>query len=359
MMFVSAAVLAAALSAAPAAPAAVAPRPEPAGPKVTLSGSIDSYFTLDLTHGQDITSPTGGDSAPTGFNVNRARLGAVAESGPAALLLDVGYGRTGVAASDFLVEQAYLTMRLDRFTIDAGRFLSPAGFEVLEARDNWLYSKGLLYTFAHPLSHEGVRVSTPISPALTLCAALANGSDLRSNDVGAGAPGFTGSPYKTLLAGGRYATEATVAKASLFISKDPATGDDTLLLDAVFTQGMGATAVSLSGDFGRQGHAAWWGLAASARHKLSQDGLRLTGRLEYLNDKDGVHAITYPSTTTFLAPGPSTSVVSLTGGVGYPVGRNAELKAELRADRASEKVYGLSDPSDFMATFTAAAIAWF
>jgi hypothetical protein len=355
-----AALLIAAPWAAAGAPAPGAPKADPNAPRLTLSGSIDSYFTLDLTHGQDITSPTGGDTAPTGFNLNRARLSAVADAGPASLRLDLGYGKAGVAAGDFLVEQAYLTMKLSRVTLDAGRFASPAGFEVLEAKDNWLYSKGLLYTFAHPHSHEGLRASAPVTPTLTLSAILANGSDLRGNDVGAGAAsGFSGSPYKTVMLGGRYVTEATVASASLFVSKDPISHDDTMLLDAVFTQGMGPTAVSLSGDFGRQGSSNWFGLAASVRHKLAEDGLRIMGRIEYLDDKDGVHAITYPDTSTFLSPGPSTLVVSLTGGVAYPVGRNAELKAELRADRASEKVYGVNDPSDLIATFTAGAIAWF
>ncbi len=284
----------------------------------------------------------------------------MADAGPASLRLDVGYGKAGVAAGDFLVEQAFVTMKVGKVTADAGRFASPAGFEVLEARENWLYSKGLLYTFAHPHSHEGLRLSAPVSPALTLSGILANGGDLRSNDVGAGpGTGFTGSPYKTLMVGGHYATEATRVSASLFVSKDPITRDDTFLLDAVFTQGMGPTAVNLSGDYGRQGSGSWFGLGASVRHELAEDGLRIMGRLEYLDDKDGVHAVVYPGTSTFASPGPSTVVVSLTGGVGYPVGRNAELKAELRADRASEKVYGLNGPSDLIATFTAAAIAWF
>lgn len=334
-------------------------------PKVTVNGTVDSYFTLNLTNAQDYTSPSGGITAPTGFNFNYAKLSTVAESGPATLKLDLAYGPTGQLVSGLapgqpvtnptrlFVQQALVSMKFGRFSVDAGRFVTPGGFEVFEAKDNWLYSHGLLFNFAKPTAHEGVRASTALTPEFTVSAALANGSDLYANDVG-----FSGSPYKTVILGGLYAKEGTSAKIHLFISKDPVTTEDALLLDGVFTRTMGATSFNLSADFGQLGSSSWMGLGGSVKHVLAEDGLRIVGRIEYLNDEDAIH--TGP---TFIDPtdGKGASLFSLTGGVNYPVGANAELRAELRLDRASAKVYG-SDPTDLsetIATFTAGAIAWF
>ncbi len=328
-------------------------------PKVAFSGMVDSYFTLNLTHGQDYTSPTGGFTAPAGFNLNFAKLTTVAESGPATLRLDLGFGPEGQAITGFtpgstnpgrlFVQQAFVALKFGRFTVDAGRFVTPCGFEVYESKDNWVYSRGLLFNFAMPIAHEGVRVSTALSPEITVAATLANGSDLWTNDVG-----FTQSPYKTGILGMTYGKDATSATANLYISKDPVTTEDAFLLDVVFTQGMGQWAFNLSGDYGKLGASAWMGLGGSVKYDLADDGLEIVGRVEFLDDQDGIH-------TGLLDPADLTGVTlfSLTGGLNYPVGSNAELRAELRLDRASAKVYGFADPSDSIATFSAAAIAWF
>lgn len=346
--------VAAALLLSPALAAAQAP-------KVTVNGTVDSYFTLNLDHGQGVTSPTGGVTALSGFNFNYAKIGTVAEAGPATLKLDLAYGPSGQAATGFdprfgpggttsriFVQQALVALRFEKVTVEAGRFVSPAGFEVIEAKDNWLYSHGLLFNFAKPLALEGVRVFFPASPELTLTAGLANGSDLYSNDLG-----FNATPYKTLILGGVYAKESHQAKLHLFVSKDPVTADDVFLLDGVYTRAMGPTAFNVSADFGQQGSSSWLGLGASIKHALAPDGLRIVGRLEYLDDQDGIHTL-----PAFGAPAlaPAPTVLSLTGGVNYPVGSNAELRAELRLDQASEKYY---DGESTAVTFTAAAIAWF
>jgi hypothetical protein len=359
------ALVAAVLLASPALAAEVAV------PKFTLNGTVDAYFGLNLVHGQDYTSPTGGLTAPAGFNFNYAKLAVAAESGPATLKLDLAFGPegqsitglppgtppVGVNVSRLFVQQALVVLKLGRFTVDAGRFVTPAGFEVYEAKDNWLYSHGLLFSFAVPTAHEGVRVSTALTPEFAVAASLANGSNLYSNDVG-----FSQSPYKTLILGVSYAKDENTAAANLFISKDPTPGltygDDVFLIDAVYTRTMGATAFNVSADYGSQAGSSWFGVGGSIKHALAEDGLKIVGRVEYFDDQDGIHtglAFVDPATGAVTSP----SLFSLTGGVNYPVGKNAEVRAELRLDRASEKIYGVTDPGEMMATFTAAAIAWF
>lgn len=332
-------------------------------PKVTVAGTVDGYYALYLTTAQDYISPTGGVSAFSGFNFNYARVATTAEAGPATLRLDLAYGPEGQTFTGFppggappaghisrlLVEQALIAMKFGRFDVEAGRFLTPAGFEAVAAKDNWLYSQGLVRQFAIPKAHEGVRVSTAVEPELTLTASLANGSDLFTNDTG-----ISQSPYKTLILGGRYLKGDTAVKGNIFISKDPATAGDAFLLDVVFTQAMGPTAFTFSGDYGKLDSSDWFALGAWIKHDLGKDGLKIVGRIEYLDDSDGIH------TGVPLVNGNVAKFMSFTGGVNYPVGSNAELRAELRLDRATEKVYApVADPSESVVTFTASALAWF
>jgi hypothetical protein len=345
---------------------------EIAAPKLTLNGTVDAFYTLNVTQSQVQDSPTAGNgfySSPTGFNLGMAKLGAQAESGPATLKLDLAFGQVGQAVTvdgspispasnpgnAVFVEQALVSLKFGKLTVDAGRFVTPCGFEVYEAKDNWLYSHGLLFNFAMPIAHEGVRVSTALAPELNGYAFLANGSDLYKNDVG-----FTGSPYKTLGLGVNYAKDGNTLGGTIFLSKDPtpgaAYGNDAFLLDVVFTKEMGATSFNISGDLGSYDGSTFFGLGASVKHALAEDGLRLVGRLEFFNDQDAVHATFLVDPVTGV---PGGTLFSLTGGVNYPVGKNAEVRGELRYDNASEKVYNPTDPSNGLLTFTASAIAWF
>src|SRR5206468_2324174 len=42
---------------------------------------------------------------------------------------------------------------------DAGKFVTPAGAEVIETKDNWNYSRSLLFALAIPYYHMGVRAT--------------------------------------------------------------------------------------------------------------------------------------------------------------------------------------------------------
>lgn len=337
-------------------------------PKLTLSGSVDGYFLLNLTQGQADdyagapANPTLAPGYATGFNLGTARLGAQAESGPASLVLDLAFGPAGLfdtvgAPADpngqlsAFVEQAFASMKFGKLTVDAGRFVTPVGLERAAAKDNWLYSHGLLYTFARPVGHVGARVSMALAPELTGYAFVANGSDLRTNDTGR-----TGSPYKTVAVGGRYAKDGMTLAGNLLVSKDPGYGGvpgaDAFLLDVGFTKEAGATAFSVNGDLGSYDGSTYFGVGAAVKHALEQDGLKLVGRAEYLSDDDGVRV---PPLAVIGG-----SLFSLAGGANYPVGKNAELRAELRFDHASEKVYGpIVDASNSILTCTVSALAWF
>jgi len=329
-------------------------------PKVTFSGMVDTGYTLNLSHAQDYSSPSNFYNSATGFNLQFAKLTTVAELSPVTFRLDLGFGpegqlitATAANGSRIFVEQAFASMKLGAFTVDAGRFVTPAGFEVYEAKDNWLYTKGLIFQYALPTAHEGVRAGLAVTPELTLTGYLVNGGDNFSNDLGG-----SGSPYKTVALNGVYLKDATTLAATLFYSSIPtgltggATGKSAFLADVVFTQGLGSVSFNLSGDYGSAYNVAldkdstYYALGVSGKLALSEP-LAVVGRFEYLSDEDGVHTLASPAK----------SLISLTAGASYAVGSNASLRAELRYDKADENVY--RSAKDSIVTAHLGAIAWF
>ncbi|MBK9517816.1 MAG: outer membrane beta-barrel protein [Anaeromyxobacter sp.] len=317
-------------------------------PKVTFSGLVDSYYTLNLTQGQSLSSPTAGAgaySSATGFNLNYAKLASTAEAGPATLKLELGAGKQGAIVGDILVQQGYVSMKFGSVTVDAGRFYTPAGFEVFDGNANWLYSKGLLFNFAVPTAHEGVRVALPLSETLTLTGTIANGSDLWANDLGA-----SGSPYKTGIASLGYTKDATFAAVNVLVSKDPVSTEDAFQVDVVASQGYDALSIGLQGDYGTLGSSDFFGAGLWGKFAL-EGGLELVGRFEYYSDKDGLRL-----SATDAVDALAEDALSLTVGANYAVGSNAVLKAEVRYDKAGTAIYGADDS---LATFTVGALAWF
>lgn len=58
------------------------------------------------------------------------------------------------------IQQAYLSWKpSSMWSIEAGKFVTHMGFEVIESKDNWNYSRSLLFAFAIPYYHSGVRIS--------------------------------------------------------------------------------------------------------------------------------------------------------------------------------------------------------
>ena len=44
---------------------------------------------------------------------------------------------------------------------DVGKFVTPIGAEVIESQDNWNYTRSILFGYAIPFYHVGVRATCP------------------------------------------------------------------------------------------------------------------------------------------------------------------------------------------------------
>jgi len=288
------------------------------------------------------------------------------------LQLDMGYGQTGTIINgavdggspvvapvgpSFLLEQAFGEISLPgNLTIDFGKFTTTAGAEVIEANKNWLYSRSLLFN-AIPLLHTGARANLKINDMVTVQASVVNGwnndPDLNAwKTIGLSAT-ITASPAFSLIGTTYFGKEQQPQLAG---ASTP--GDLRFLLDIVAAYTVNANfGLNLNIDYIKafDDIASDYQIGASlmGRYVIS-DHLNFAARGEYL----GSHYAAVP----MIGGSATASQGEVTAMLGIDVGKNFELRPEVRADFAG-KVEGVNileggNKSDAI-TGTLAALTWF
>jgi hypothetical protein len=315
-----------------------------------IHGLVDAYYGANLSHGQADPNLLRALDATNGFQVAYTKLSlsaAPSDKVPAGFKLDLGFGPVADLVAYKNVQQAYVTVALPKsVTLDVGRFSTPIGAEVIEAKDNLLYSRSILFTFI-PFTHTGARATIPFGPeGLTGSVALTNGWDVPS-------PPALGSAVadsrKTLLASLLYSgADATTLALNLSYGDDPTATKSKTLVDLVAGRTFGAVTLNLNFDYGTgMGSTSldsFYGLAGIVRYAFKDDVFRLTARGEYVQ-------LTPP------AGGTKEKLIELTVGGSLPMGTNAELRAEYRYDKADQAV--LAGTSKSQSTVQLAALVWF
>jgi hypothetical protein len=80
--------------------------------------------------------------------------------------------------------------------LDFGKFTTSAGAEVIESKDNWNYSRSLLFVNAVPYFHLGLRASYPLTKTETVGVQLVNGWNNVSKTNGGITVGLTSAYVK-------------------------------------------------------------------------------------------------------------------------------------------------------------------
>src|SRR2546425_718421 len=69
--------------------------------------------------------------------------------------------------------------------VDIGKFVTPHGAEVIETKDNWNYSRGLLFSWAIPYYHFGARAKYAFNEKYSLTGFFVNGwNNVVDNNTG-------------------------------------------------------------------------------------------------------------------------------------------------------------------------------
>jgi hypothetical protein len=336
-------------AAAPAAAPAPAPAPVWSVGSVDLSGYIDGYISYNANRPGSSELPTGQenqyynfDDKTDQFNLEAAKLTLNHDPDPVGAHLDLIFGRTNTlihsatdSTTNNYIEQAYITMKPPKakgFEMDFGQFTTSAGQEVIETMSNWSYSHGLLFSYAIPYYHFGLRTSAPFTKVWTVGAQLVNGWNNVNDNNGGVTVGLTSSLVKPKYTWnlnyyvGPENTDTQKGYRNLI--------DTTLLLtpNAKFNwyvnydYGQNRTVAGAFGPGSKEDSAHWQGIATSARGQVTANAA-LIGRYEYFYDDQGFQTGTKQTLNEFTG----------TYEYKWPVG--LLMRAEYRRDWSDHAVF--------------------
>ena len=174
---------------APPAPPPAAPDPD----KVTLNffkgtevgGLVDTYYQWYSTKTNGMFRAFDGQHNSFDLSMAEVWLGkAPTTDSPIGYKVRLNFGHatsvfTPATDADYKnIEEAYgsyLAPVGKGLTIDVGKFVTNAGAEVVEAKDDFNYSRSLLFQLAIPVYHAGIRLTYSPNDKVTLMGGVVNG----------------------------------------------------------------------------------------------------------------------------------------------------------------------------------------
>ena len=274
-----------------------APPPDP--DKVTLNffkgteigGLVDGYYDWYSTKADGVYRNF--DVKHNSFTANMAEIWvakAPATDSPIGYKVRLNFGPAATTYIAFAepntplvnVEEAYGSYMAPAgkgLQIDFGKFVTNAGAEVIEAKDNWNYSRSLLFALAIPYYHAGIRLTYSPNDKVTLMGGVVNGwNNAVDNNTG-----------KTVMASVTFKPNGATSIIENYIGGPETTGtNDNFrnLSDTVVSYTVDPK-LSVMGnvDFGKDGSNKWWGVAGYLKYQAT-DIVAVVPRVEYYDDKD-------------------------------------------------------------------------
>jgi hypothetical protein len=313
----------------PPAPEIAPPAPSP--PKILVTGFVDAYYLYDFNRADPALRSF--DVQHNAFSLSLADVAlakAVTTDSRVGFRAELAFGKTADLIAAYEPEQggqeigkhvlqAYASVLAgSQLQIDAGKFLSPLGAEVVPSQDNWNYSRSVLFGYAIPFYHLGARATLPVGDKVTLAGYLVNGWNNSSEVDG----------HKTVGLGVTVKPSGRLTWVGNYMGGQETEGGGTRhIFDTTLT--FAATPkLSLMGnfDYGRERDVSWWGLAAYAKVQVR---LRwaLVGRYEYLDDASG----------GFMTIGQRAQTMTLTSD--HLIAGGLKLRLEYRGDFTDEPFF--------------------
>jgi hypothetical protein len=273
---------------------------------VDLHGLADGYWLRNFDAPASGRSQLRAFDFDTGFALGYARLTLARRPKVVGFRIDAGLGNTAdvfyrqdpaaarharLARATSYLGQAFFTVvaPFERpVAIDVGKFGTPVGLEDNEALTNWSYSRSLLYTWAEPSLHTGLRLSCKVTDTLDASVFWVNGWNSVFLD---------GSTMRTFAGAITWRPTASV-EISLVdmagLEHPPTQLSAPLAFRNVFDASVAfevteRLTLASSADYGvdrSAGGVAFWGLSAYARAR-ALPWLWTTLRGEYFADASG------------------------------------------------------------------------
>lgn len=325
---------------------------------VSITGFVDTYYSYNFNKPDSNRNTIGAgasnfDFHHNDFSINLAEVvfsKSPTEGAPVGFRLDVDYGettdfihcgalscdRTGAPDEPYKnIQQAYVTWATPiGLTLDMGKFVTHMGAEVIESKDNWNYTRGLLFCCAIPYYHAGVRANYAISDRLFVNGYLLNGWNdvVETNNMKTFGAQIGFSPIKSL----------PIILNWIGPEQSTALGfEGRQVYDAIVSfLPTEKLAFMVNYDYGKQdpigggSSMKWTGIAGYAR--LAIDPCAVALRYEWTNDKDNVM---YGANTlrAGTVTGPKVQEVTLTGE--HKVAGNLLIRIEYRHDMSDKEIF--------------------
>jgi len=254
------------------------------------------------------------------------------------------------------IDQAFLSFNIPvvgGLTLNVGKFVTPLGYEVIDATGNPLFSHSYAFTYGIPLTQTGITGQATFDNFEVL-AGITRGWDQSLKDSN-GDPDFLGeviyTPNKTWNITANL-SEGPEAPHGVGPAVQALPGDDShwwTVIDLVghynFSDQLNFGAGADYGDAPHDkfasstGAAMWYGITGYASYTFNSY-LTANARLEWYDDTDG-----------FTLAGVHTSVYSATGGVTIKplpndnIFQYLEIRPELRYDYSTKPIFGAGDHS--------------
>jgi hypothetical protein len=223
--------------------------------------------------------------------------------------------------------------------LDLGKFNTHIGYEVIEARDNLNYSRSILFGWAIPFYHFGLRYTHPWNDEFSTTAIVANGWNNVFDNNAAKSFGLQAAYNKDefgAVANWMGGNEGTGFRNVFngFLTYTPDDGDYDLVLNGSYGMDPNNGAATM-----------WWGVAGYARYNWDDDSIGVRGEVFF--DPQGF----------MLGTGFNEQLWEITGTYEHRFGHSLTARAEWRTD-VSNRVNFFPPGRNMQHTVTLGAIAY-
>ncbi|TMG80702.1 MAG: hypothetical protein E6H78_18095 [Betaproteobacteria bacterium] len=207
------------------------------------------------------------------------------------------------------------------FSIIAGKYVTNAGAEVIKSDGDVNYSRSILFGYAIPFTHTGVRATYKVNDALTVLGGVNEGWDAFESP----------SHDATVELGGTFAPTKTVSFVASYYGAGPFS-----IIAGKYVTNAGAEVIKSDGDV-NYSRSILFGYAIPFTHTgvratyQVNDQWRISLRGEYFNDHDGYRT------------GVIQKWKEATLTVAWLPAKEWEIRGEVRVDRSDQSAFLKSD----------------
>ena len=321
------------------------PKAEETVPAFKFTGVADAVYSFNANH------PDSGLNQIHNFDINANAWSLVSaaftvehEGKRFNFHLDSGYGdmnKTMIAVDPWrgpnqYIQQAYFGFKpfADKpLKIEAGKFFTPIGGEVIETYNNFNTTRSPLFVLGSPYYHLGVRAVAPITKEWTASVYLVNGwNNVYDNNSGKtlGVTAAYGGKKSTLAVayfGGPEKTDTTQGKRNLIDIVYGYSGKAWWNNYTEFLWG-GEGRIPVAGV--ASGKDVWYGFAHATRFNVSKNW-SLSPRMSWFMDRNGATS------------GVPQRFIEMTGTAEYRLSKWIIARGELRRDLSNRQFFDSQD----------------